>query len=171
MIQANFGVNSSKSRGPAKTISVFNFEVSHAELKFTEARMAQFQEKVIDFLSFAKRVKRYRSLDFVSEILNYAQSINRSQAVLLAQLALSERVYQNYLKQLDAESAVDALKSEALRRFDAFIKVAGNGEALRVCHVKFGRGTIVAVDGNKVLVNFDKNGHKLVLKSFLEKLT
>lgn len=38
----------------------------------------------------------------------------------------------------------------------------------RVHHVKFGPGTIAAVDGNKLTVDFDKAGRKMVLESFVE---
>ncbi len=38
----------------------------------------------------------------------------------------------------------------------------------RVFHIKFGPGTVAAVDGNKLTVDFDKAGRKMVLESFLE---
>jgi DNA helicase-2/ATP-dependent DNA helicase PcrA len=41
----------------------------------------------------------------------------------------------------------------------------------RVLHTKFGPGTIEAVDGNKLTVEFDKAGRKMVLDSFVEALT
>jgi DNA helicase II / ATP-dependent DNA helicase PcrA len=37
----------------------------------------------------------------------------------------------------------------------------------RVFHIKFGNGTVEAVDGNKLRVAFDKAGEKMVLESFL----
>ncbi|HEY5306619.1 MAG TPA: 3'-5' exonuclease, partial [Pseudolabrys sp.] len=37
----------------------------------------------------------------------------------------------------------------------------------RVFHIKFGNGTIAAVDGNKLTVDFDKAGRKMVLDSFV----
>jgi len=40
----------------------------------------------------------------------------------------------------------------------------------RVLHSKFGPGTIEAVDGNKLTVEFDKAGRKMVLDSFVEAL-
>jgi DNA helicase II / ATP-dependent DNA helicase PcrA len=40
----------------------------------------------------------------------------------------------------------------------------------RVLHTKFGPGTIEAVDGNKLTVEFDKAGRKMVLDSFVEAL-
>ena len=38
----------------------------------------------------------------------------------------------------------------------------------RVFHLKFGPGTVAAVDGNKLTVDFDKAGRKMVLESFVE---
>jgi DNA helicase-2/ATP-dependent DNA helicase PcrA len=38
----------------------------------------------------------------------------------------------------------------------------------RVLHAKFGPGSIIAVDGNKLTVEFDKAGRKMVLDSFVE---
>ncbi|HEY8380684.1 MAG TPA: UvrD-helicase domain-containing protein [Microvirga sp.] len=38
----------------------------------------------------------------------------------------------------------------------------------RVFHTKFGPGTVAAVDGNKLTVDFDKAGRKMVLDSFVE---
>ena len=37
----------------------------------------------------------------------------------------------------------------------------------RVFHVKFGNGTVAAVDGNKLTIDFDKAGRKMVLESFV----
>jgi DNA helicase-2/ATP-dependent DNA helicase PcrA len=39
----------------------------------------------------------------------------------------------------------------------------------RVFHVKFGNGTVAAVDGNKLTIDFDKAGRKMVLESFVQK--
>ncbi|MFC7396760.1 ATP-dependent helicase [Chelatococcus sp. GCM10030263] len=39
----------------------------------------------------------------------------------------------------------------------------------RVFHVKFGPGTVAAVDGNKLTVDFDKAGRKMVLDSFVQR--
>jgi DNA helicase-2/ATP-dependent DNA helicase PcrA len=49
---------------------------------------------------------------------------------------------------------------------------SGSGFAVggRVLHTKFGPGTIEAVDGNKLTVEFDKAGRKMVLDSFVEAL-
>jgi DNA helicase-2/ATP-dependent DNA helicase PcrA len=48
----------------------------------------------------------------------------------------------------------------------------GSGFAVggRVLHSKFGPGTVEAVDGNKLTVEFDKAGRKMVLDSFVEAL-
>ena len=40
----------------------------------------------------------------------------------------------------------------------------------RVLHTKFGPGTVEAIDGNKLTVEFDKAGRKMVLDSFVEAL-
>lgn len=39
----------------------------------------------------------------------------------------------------------------------------------RAFHIKFGPGTVVDVDGNKITIDFDKAGRKMVLESFLER--
>jgi DNA helicase-2/ATP-dependent DNA helicase PcrA len=39
----------------------------------------------------------------------------------------------------------------------------------RVFHLKFGPGTVANVDGNKLTVDFDKAGRKMVLESFVER--
>jgi DNA helicase II / ATP-dependent DNA helicase PcrA len=39
----------------------------------------------------------------------------------------------------------------------------------RVFHPKFGPGTVAALDGNKLTVDFDKAGRKMVLESFVER--
>ncbi len=38
----------------------------------------------------------------------------------------------------------------------------------RVFHIKFGNGTVAAVDGNKLTIDFDKAGRKMVLESFVQ---
>jgi DNA helicase-2/ATP-dependent DNA helicase PcrA len=40
----------------------------------------------------------------------------------------------------------------------------------RVFHQKFGNGNVVAVDGNKLTIQFDKAGEKRVVDSFVERL-
>ena len=39
---------------------------------------------------------------------------------------------------------------------------------MRIFHQKFGPGTVSAVDGNKLTVDFDKAGRKMVLESFVQ---
>jgi len=39
----------------------------------------------------------------------------------------------------------------------------------RVFHIKFGYGTVAAVDGNKLDVEFDKAGRKKVVDSFVQR--
>lgn len=39
----------------------------------------------------------------------------------------------------------------------------------RVFHLKFGPGSVTAVEGNKLTVAFDKAGEKRVLDSFVER--
>ena len=41
-------------------------------------------------------------------------------------------------------------------------------EGARVFHIKFGSGTVASVDGNKLTVDFDKAGRKMVLESFVQ---
>jgi DNA helicase II / ATP-dependent DNA helicase PcrA len=50
-------------------------------------------------------------------------------------------------------------KSSATSSFD---------KGARVFHLKFGPGTVAAVDGNKLTVDFDKAGRKMVLESFVQ---
>ncbi len=45
---------------------------------------------------------------------------------------------------------------------------SGFGVGARVFHVKFGPGTVASVDGNKLTVDFDKAGRKMVLASFVQ---
>jgi DNA helicase-2/ATP-dependent DNA helicase PcrA len=39
----------------------------------------------------------------------------------------------------------------------------------RCFHVKFGPGIVIAIDGNKLTVDFDKAGRKMVLDSFVQR--
>jgi DNA helicase-2/ATP-dependent DNA helicase PcrA len=39
----------------------------------------------------------------------------------------------------------------------------------RVFHIKFGNGNVVAVDGNKLTIAFDKAGEKKVVDSFVQR--
>ena len=40
----------------------------------------------------------------------------------------------------------------------------------RVFHLKFGNGNVMAVDGNKLTIAFDKAGEKRVVDSFVERV-
>jgi len=40
----------------------------------------------------------------------------------------------------------------------------------RLFHLKFGNGNVVAVDGNKLTIAFDKAGEKRVVDSFVERV-
>jgi len=40
----------------------------------------------------------------------------------------------------------------------------------RVFHIKFGNGDVIAVDGNKLTIAFDKAGEKRVVDSFVERV-
>ena len=40
----------------------------------------------------------------------------------------------------------------------------------RVFHIKFGNGNVMAVDGNKLTIQFDKAGEKRVVDSFVERV-
>ena len=42
-------------------------------------------------------------------------------------------------------------------------------EGNRVFHLKFGAGTVAATDGNKLTIDFDKAGRKMVLESFVSR--
>ncbi len=46
--------------------------------------------------------------------------------------------------------------------------VSGFSKGMRVFHQKFGNGAVAAVDGNKLTVDFDKAGRKMVLESFIQ---
>ncbi len=46
---------------------------------------------------------------------------------------------------------------------------SAHGPGDRVFHVKFGPGSVASVDGNKLTVDFDKAGRKMVLDSFVQK--
>ncbi len=40
----------------------------------------------------------------------------------------------------------------------------------RVFHHKFGNGNVIAIDGNKLTIAFDKAGEKRVVDSFVERV-
>jgi DNA helicase-2/ATP-dependent DNA helicase PcrA len=39
-----------------------------------------------------------------------------------------------------------------------------------VFHIKFGNGSVAAVDGNKLTIDFDKAGRKMVIESFVKRI-
>ena len=49
------------------------------------------------------------------------------------------------------------------------VEGAGLQVGMRVFHQKFGYGRIAQVDGNKLTVDFDKAGRKMVLDSFVQR--
>ena len=68
-------------------------------------------------------------------------------------------------------------KAEAARRGPLQIEgelvakstvASGFAKGMRVFHQKFGNGLVAAVDGNKLTVDFDKAGRKMVLESFIQ---
>jgi DNA helicase-2/ATP-dependent DNA helicase PcrA len=61
---------------------------------------------------------------------------------------------------------IDA-KAKVVATSDSSVSAYGVGE--RVFHQKFGYGRIVAVEGNKLLVDFDKAGSKRVMDGFVSK--
>ena len=46
--------------------------------------------------------------------------------------------------------------------------VSGFAVGDRVFHQKFGNGNIVGIEGNKLTIDFDKAGRKMVLESFVQ---
>jgi len=40
----------------------------------------------------------------------------------------------------------------------------------RIFHVKFGNGSIIHLDGNKLTIDFDKAGRKMVLDNFVTRI-
>ena len=48
------------------------------------------------------------------------------------------------------------------------VRRASTFHTTRLDHIKFGPGTVAAVDGNKLTVDFDKAGRKMVLESFVQ---
>jgi DNA helicase-2/ATP-dependent DNA helicase PcrA len=75
------------------------------------------------------------------------------------------------------QGKADSLKQSSARRGPMLIEgelVAKSSvgssftKGVRVFHIKFGNGTVAAVDGNKLTVDFDKAGRKMVLESFVQ---
>jgi DNA helicase-2/ATP-dependent DNA helicase PcrA len=59
------------------------------------------------------------------------------------------------------------IEGEVLARSSGAASSFAMGE--RCFHVKFGPGIVIAIDGNKLTVDFDKAGRKMVLDSFLQR--
>ena len=55
------------------------------------------------------------------------------------------------------------------RRADEVRRVGGFAPGDRVFHQKFGYGTVRAVEDNKLAIDFDKAGDKMVMDSFVSK--
>jgi DNA helicase-2/ATP-dependent DNA helicase PcrA len=64
-----------------------------------------------------------------------------------------------------ASSGPKTIEGELLAKSS---KESGYRMGARVFHIKFGMGTVSAIDGNKLTVDFDKAGRKMVLESFVE---
>jgi DNA helicase-2/ATP-dependent DNA helicase PcrA len=64
-----------------------------------------------------------------------------------------------------ASRAPKTIEGEVLSRTNSAGKFAPGA---RIFHVKFGPGSVAAVDGAKLTIDFDKAGRKLVLDSFVE---
>jgi DNA helicase-2/ATP-dependent DNA helicase PcrA len=60
------------------------------------------------------------------------------------------------------------IEGEVLARSSGAASSFAMGE--RCFHVKFGPGIVIAIDGNKLTVDFDKAGRKMVLDSFLQRI-
>ncbi|WP_026606091.1 ATP-dependent helicase [Methylocapsa acidiphila] len=80
-------------------------------------------------------------------------------------------------KQGQGQDRASAFKESKARRGPMQIEgelVASSGASssfrvgARVFHMKFGYGAVAAVDGNKLTVDFDKAGRKMVLESFVQ---
>ena len=54
---------------------------------------------------------------------------------------------------------------------EVLARSSGSGSAFRagdrIFHVKFGNGSIISIDGNKLTIDFDKAGRKMVLDNFV----
>jgi len=64
-------------------------------------------------------------------------------------------------------SGSTVIEGEIIARSEGKQSAFSTGD--RTFHVKFGPGTVAGVDGNKITVDFDKAGRKMVLESFLER--
>ncbi|MGE3146208.1 MAG: ATP-dependent helicase, partial [Pseudorhodoplanes sp.] len=60
------------------------------------------------------------------------------------------------------------IEGELVAKSTGVLSAFRNGD--RVFHIKFGNGNVVAVDGNKLTIQFDKAGEKRVVDSFVERV-
>ena len=60
------------------------------------------------------------------------------------------------------------IEGELVAKSTGTVSAFGVGD--RVFHQKFGNGNVVAVDGNKLTIAFDKAGEKRVVDSFVERV-
>src|SRR5262249_17261450 len=68
----------------------------------------------------------------------------------------------------DANRKALVIEGELVAKSTGTISPFAVGE--RVFHQKFGNGNVIAVDGNKLTIAFDKAGEKRVVDSFVEKV-
>jgi len=68
----------------------------------------------------------------------------------------------------DANRKALVIEGELVAKSTGTVSSFAVGE--RVFHQKFGNGNVVAVDGNKLTIAFDKAGEKRVVDSFVEKV-
>ncbi len=59
------------------------------------------------------------------------------------------------------------IEGELVAKSTGTVSAFATGE--RIFHIKFGPGSVTAVDGNKLTVDFDKAGRKMVLDSFIQR--
>ena len=60
------------------------------------------------------------------------------------------------------------IEGELVAKSTGTVSAFGVGD--RVFHMKFGNGNVVAIDGNKLTIAFDKAGEKRVVDSFVERV-
>jgi DNA helicase II / ATP-dependent DNA helicase PcrA len=83
------------------------------------------------------------------------------------QSARPERIRRGSAKR-DANRRPLVIEGELVAKSTGTVSSFAVGE--RVFHQKFGNGNVVAVDGNKLTIAFDKAGEKRVVDSFVEKV-
>jgi len=85
----------------------------------------------------------------------------------LAAQAAPEKVRRGSAKR-DAKRKPLVIEGELIAKSTGTVSSFTVGE--RVFHQKFGNGNVVAVDGNKLTIAFDKAGEKRVVDSFVERV-